>query len=595
MGPATDRRLTLTMRAVAPVGLLWLCVTLIASAGHGSGALGGLDERAWDRLQPVLAADDGIVVVAIDRESIRANGGAWPWERGRHAELVAAITEAGADGVVYDVLFADPRRGDDRLADALAAIPSAVATELVGVRAGDGGFVADARVGPVAAVAAGSIGGHANHLESTDDGVTREIPLVVVSDDGRVVPALGLTASMLDLGVAAPIVRDDAVQVGTTAFATTDGLVRLARSDDVETVSAQAVLERRIDPERLRERIVFVGVTEPTIAEEIAIGGGQPAISGTVLHAELANQLRQGFTPGPVGAGLVVPVIALLALVGTVAASRLRPLWIAVALVLAASAHLVLVTVRHDAGALVPVVWPLAALLLGGASSFALRWFVTDRDGRRVRSLFRSYVPPEVADALLAERGDATEPSEREVAVLFADLRGFTAQSATLDPVGVARWVEIFWEEMTAVVFDHDGTLISYAGDEVFAAWGAPLAVGDPGERAVRCALAMQARGDAMRRRQEAEGFPPARFGIGVHVGVAVAAHLGPPERRQYTLFGDVVNIGARLCSAAAADEVVASTQAIGGLDDVDTAMRPEQQFKGVSQKLDLRTVTQRG
>ncbi|MEM8707203.1 MAG: adenylate/guanylate cyclase domain-containing protein [Actinomycetota bacterium] len=582
-------------RSIVHLGVVWLAVTTIAIAGWRAGAFASFDERGWDRLQPVVEADDETVVIAIDRSAIRAGGGAWPWPRERHAELVDTIADAGAEGIVYDVVFVDERPGDDALAAALSRLPAALATELGGVEAVDGSFAAATRTGPNPTLTAGPIEGHTSHRESTRDGITREIPLTITTADGRVVPALGLTAEMIRQGVEAPIMRDGAVQVGATSFATDAGAVRLARSGGLEIVSAQSVLERRIDPDVVAGRVVFVGVTEPTIAEEIAVGGGEPAISGTELHAELANQLRQGFVFRTASPALVGIWIAFLALVGVVAMVQWRLRIGALAIVGVGIAHLVVVVLRHERGVLVSMVWPLLALGFGAAASFVVRWFVTDREGRRVRSLFRSYVPAAVAESLLtSDTRDVSIPAAREVAVLFADLRGFTAQSAELTPPGVARWVEIFWEEMTAVVFEHEGTLISYAGDEVFAAWGAPLAVDAPGEHAVACALAMQERGDAMRRRQAAEGFPPARFGIGVHVGPAVAAHLGPPERRQYTLFGDVVNIGARLCSAAAPGEVVATSDAVGDLDGVETVVRAEQQFKGVAQKLDVRIVSRR-
>jgi class 3 adenylate cyclase len=119
------------------------------------------------------------------------------------------------------------------------------------------------------------------------------------------------------------------------------------------------------------------------------------------------------------------------------------------------------------------------------------------------------------------------------------------------------------------------GTVMQSVGDEVFAFFGAPLPMEDPAALAVECARAVQRTAAELDRSLTDRGFPPARFGIGVHGGQVVAAHVGPETRRQYAVVGEAVNLGSRLCGAAGPGEVVVSRAAGAGLDDVP-GVRPD-------------------
>jgi adenylate cyclase len=117
-------------------------------------------------------------------------------------------------------------------------------------------------------------------------------------------------------------------------------------------------------------------------------------------------------------------------------------------------------------------------------------------------------------------------------------------------------------------VFDHGGTVMQYVGDEVFAVFGAPIP--DPGAaaKAVRCARAMQEETSRLGARLAKAGLPPVGYGIGLHLGEVVAAHVGNDIRRQYAVVGDTVNVGSRLCSRARAGEIVMSDAVLAAIDD---------------------------
>jgi adenylate cyclase len=145
---------------------------------------------------------------------------------------------------------------------------------------------------------------------------------------------------------------------------------------------------------------------------------------------------------------------------------------------------------------------------------------------------------------------------------LFVDLRGFTGVSGWLEPARVRELLDAYYEYSVAIIRRHRGTVMQFVGDEVFAVFGAPVADEAAADEALRCALALQDEIAALDERLDAAGLPTSDFGIGVHRGPVVAAHVGTEDRRQYAVVGETVNIGARLCDSAGPGEIVVSEQA---------------------------------
>ncbi len=181
---------------------------------------------------------------------------------------------------------------------------------------------------------------------------------------------------------------------------------------------------------------------------------------------------------------------------------------------------------------------------------------VVDREAS-ARAL-REFVPSQVAERL----GSAPlEPEEVEATILFSDIRGFTTLSERLPPKELATVLAAHLAAMAEVVLAHGGTIDKFAGDAVMAVFGAPEPVPDHAERALRCALAMQARQAELNGGAEL----PLAMGIGVNTGVVVAGTVGGAGRLEYTVVGDAVNVAQRLQAVAGPGEVVASAETVRG------------------------------
>jgi class 3 adenylate cyclase/HAMP domain-containing protein len=160
---------------------------------------------------------------------------------------------------------------------------------------------------------------------------------------------------------------------------------------------------------------------------------------------------------------------------------------------------------------------------------------------------FSQYVPASVVEQLL-ERGETVElgGTQKDVSVLFCDIRGFTSWSEKLPPTTVVAELNALLAVLCDCVFETDGTLDKFTGDGLMALWGAPLDQPDHADRACRAALMMEDRLSAF----NAEHGMDFRIGVGIHSGAAVVGNIGHDRRHDYTAIGDTVNLSARIEAA---------------------------------------------
>jgi class 3 adenylate cyclase len=193
------------------------------------------------------------------------------------------------------------------------------------------------------------------------------------------------------------------------------------------------------------------------------------------------------------------------------------------------------------------------ALVVVGAPLFAKRREHLDMELRASR-LFRQYVSPGVADAMLSDpRHSALGGSIVDVTVLFADLQGFTAYSELGSPDQVVAMLNRYFSDVVPLILEQGGTVDKFVGDAMMAIWGAPDRQPDHAIRGARAALAMQAAVQRVIERNP--GYPC--FRIGLNSGPALVGNIGSDQFRNFTAIGDTVNLAARLQEMAKPGEIM--------------------------------------
>ena len=570
---------SLRARALSAV-VIGFVVGLATYGGLVTNQLDGYRQQVNDALMPTGSTDPRVLVVGIDGHSLAQVGVRWPWPRSLHAKLVDKL--AGARAIVYDVLFSPGSPDDGKLASAIRESGNVVLSAEAELHAEKGAkiYTATALTPPVPKLRESAIVGHANVTPDPSDGVVRSLPLLVSTPQGDLIPSMSLATFERVEGLSGPYTQTPkGVVVGDRSIPTGPrSLLTIAYSPTLGTevpkapvVSAVDVLEGRVPRSRIEGKIVFVGATDPSLGDNrpTPVAKSQ-AMPGVLIHANALNTMLTGENLQPAGTTRTAASAAVLALIVALL-TLLIPMYIApIAAGAVLAAYIVWAVVRFDSGSVLDLIYPSLAIVIAFVAALGLRYFTELRGRRMVSNLFSQYVPKGVADELLVSgRVDEAIRGQRvKVTALFCDLRAFTAMSTQMEPTKLRDLLNIYYDETSRMVHEHGGTLLTYIGDEVFAVWGAPLPDEDSASSAVKCARAFQDASSRLNSRLADEGLPAVTYGIGLHTGDVIAAHVGTDLHRQYTILGDTVNCAARLCTIAGRNEIVVSSETYEALNN---------------------------
>jgi adenylate cyclase len=204
------------------------------------------------------------------------------------------------------------------------------------------------------------------------------------------------------------------------------------------------------------------------------------------------------------------------------------------------------------------------------------------------RSALERFLSPEVVEMVVANPDIRLGGVNQEVTVMFADIRGFTTMSETMEPSRVVEILNEYFTRVTDVIFDNGGTLDKYIGDAVMAVFGAPISKGNDAAAAVNSAMQIQRLLIELNRDAAAREWPELRVGIGINTGNAIAGNIGSPRRLDYTVVGDAVNTAQRLMANAVGGQILISESTAKKLGktgkSIDLERLPELKVKGRSE-----------
>ena len=315
-------------------------------------------------------------------------------------------------------------------------------------------------------------------------------------------------------------------------------------------VSAGDLLSKTIPAGDLRDKIILVGTTAPGL-QDLRVTPVSEIYPGVEAHANVISGLLDGkilVKPDYV-VGYEVVILLLAGLI----------LAFALPLISATKAVILSVLVIGALGAFnlwlylgYGLVLPLAGALTMAVTAFALNmsygYFVESRSKRELANLFGTYVPPELVDEMVKDPDSySMQATNRQMTVMFCDMRGFTKMSEQMEPIQLQSLLNGVFTRLTGLIRANRGTIDKYMGDCVMAFWGAPVETPEHAHLAVKSAMEMANAVRGINDDHRAKGIPEIGIGIGVNTGNMCVGDMGSNIRRSYTVIGDAVNLGSRL------------------------------------------------
>ncbi len=595
---------TRPLRRVTGGLVVGLIVGVLAIEALNIGMFGDIRARLSDSLYRPRPTRGIVTIVAIDDPSLERYGRSTvDWDRQVYADLIRVLDAAGARVIVFDILFADPTASDAALAETMRGARNVI-QPVLGIREATATVATTTAsshlltyleyIHPTADLKFASRAlGHANVVPD-DDNFVRRVPLFVQEGDQQI-PALSLAACMeyLRLPPDAYEIDKELVSLAGRTLYTNDHSEMLIyyfgspshpnEPGTFPVYSLVDVVDGKVSPDAFKDQIVLIGVLdaaglpdnfptpnlatgEETYGIEIyantieTIFQSLPKFQSNVdwkLNLGLFKiPLYQGRTSFPlreqplrakmlitfliaVGAGVLLPFLRwYVAMPLTLLAYLAYFFW-------ASAAFMV-------RGQIVELLFPSFALVFTLIGVEVFNYTFEERRRSQINDLFSRYVSPEIAQKIVEvfDQGKLElGGEEREITVLFADIRGFTPLSEGLPPAKVVELLNVFLEEMSSIVMRHGGAINKYIGDNIMAFWNAPYHQHDHAYSAVRAGLEML---EAVHRLNRERHFAtPVQFGIGINTGPVVVGNIGSQRRLEYTPIGDTVNTASRLCGVA--------------------------------------------
>lgn len=552
-----------------------------------------------------------IVIIDIDDNSLKAEG-RWPWPRSKLANLIDRLREQNVALVAFDILFAETENNIASMVSQQLAKNNILTTNLADVLKkseplfnedrflaksltetnailgltflprqhtenelppplfvlteqqqrelnliSEEGFISNIPVLQQVAQSSGFI-----NIYPDEDGVIRRAPLLLTYKNG-VYPSLALQTIMSFLNVKIDLFTPrygkthklEGVVLGNTRIRTDEnGFVYVpyvGKSYTFPYYSATDVMHGNIPKDALLGKIILIG-TSATGEGDIKPTAIDIAFPGVEIQATLAlGLLKNSFAYRPAwtyGEQIVMTII--LGLLATVIFPYVGPKALSLIIILfPVVMFFINDRLWEKTGLVLSFLIPTLLVVLIGLINMVYGYLFESRRREHLKQMFGQYVPAKHIDEMTKTTGSfALRGEDREMSVLFADIRNFTTISENLSAAQLVDMLNKYLTPMTEVIFKYHGTIDKYVGDLIMAFWGAPLRDRHHAHHALISALAMQKKLKQLcREKASTENWPELHVGIGINSGIMSVGDMGSTYRRNYTVMGDGVNLASRV------------------------------------------------
>ncbi|MCG6890806.1 MAG: adenylate/guanylate cyclase domain-containing protein [Gammaproteobacteria bacterium] len=314
-------------------------------------------------------------------------------------------------------------------------------------------------------------------------------------------------------------------------------------------VPAYKVLNGSADPAQLKDKIVLIGTSAPGLLD-LRSTPVQNIYPGVEVHANIISGIldnrikhKPAWTVGYEFVLLVIVAVSMALLLPLVSPLIAAASTLGFSIVIMAGTF-----AAWNNNLILPLASPMLLIVLIFMLHMTYGFFIESRGKRQLANLFGHYIPPELVDEMSESPEEFSLDGEnREMTVLFSDVRGFTTISEGMNPKELTQLMNALLTPMTRVIHKNRGTIDKYMGDAIMAFWGAPLADTEHARHALYAAMDMIKELKVMQADFKQRGWPTVNIGIGLNTGNMNVGNMGSEFRMAYTVLGDAVNLGARL------------------------------------------------
>lgn len=419
------------------------------------------------------------------------------------------------------------------------------------------------------------------------DGVSRRQPMYALTEQSTLY-SLSLRLALAYLaskGISPQLTETDDVQLGKTVFkrlAYNSGGYQTIDDGDFQIllnyrsggyvarqVTLTQVLQGQIDPSLVKDKIVLIGTTAPTVNDFFytpytPTAKGNSQMPGVLLHAHMVSQILSAVLDNrPLfwfwAEWSEVLWIAGWSLVGGLLVARVHnSIVLGLSSISLVGVLFSLTMLLFIYGGWIPLAAPALAMIITGTAVGAYQRQQSKRQEQMVMRLLGQQTSPEIATALWNERDRLLNagllPGQQLTAtMLMTDIKGFSTISETMSPESVMAWLNEYLPAMAQEVQAYHGIINKFTGDGLLAVFGVPVPatseaqIGEDARRAVSCALAMGDRLNSLNLSWQVRGLPVVQMRVGIFTGPVMVGSLGGKERLEYGVIGDSVNIASRL------------------------------------------------
>jgi len=480
-----------------------------------------VDNFANDQMYYASGLEDKIVLVFISDNTLSKLGG-WPIDRNYYAQF---IDKVDADVIGIDISFFEQKENDSLLQEKIKEKNVILASELV-----DG-----KELKPIFDSGMGYV-----NVPLESDGISRQI---VVSKYNSFAKTICETYT-----------DDICLENGSYLnFKSSEKNFKIYNFEDIVNSNKKY---------NFSGKIVLLGSNVKNLHDFVNTPL-QKEMPGVVYHANyLQNYLNKNFLKNYYYLTFLYCILLLILvfLVGYF----IGPKWNAILIWCLVLLSFVLTLLLFEYSYIFSFFYPFVSLVISGGAFYLTDYYFKDVEKKGITNLFSKYVSKNVVSHMLKnpKKYNDFNAERKRVTVLFADIRGFTKMSAAMDSEEVMHTLNTYLDEMTEIIFKHGGTLDKYVGDEIMAVFNSPTEVKDHEKKALECAKDLLAHIAKVNKKTKKN----LNYGVGINSGYVVAGSFGSRSRLEYGVLGDTVNLAARLCSSAEANEIVIGQGTYDGL-----------------------------